>query len=184
MKKKLKMMKIEVLRKSTFFIIFGLAFYGLKMVAFAEQTSGFKPVSGPNWVFKVLSVENTKLQKWKEQKFSPMQDSHIVAKDKSLSFWRMKCEVRRKKVDLEMQSDWIQLIYETDKNRTIRRSPAAYFLFGEGASTGGLSVSSKKPDLSIPFKLDLLFIAPKNTEEVKYMAVQFLDYPKVQVIPK
>jgi len=86
-----------------------------------------------------------------------------------------------------MNSNWIQLIYETDKNRTKRSTPSASIdtmLGEEAALKGSYTVSNKKPDLSIPFKLDLLFIAPKNTEEVKYMGVQFLDYPKVQVIPK
>jgi len=42
------MMKIKVLSKLTFFMILGLALCGSKMAAFADQPSGFKPVSGPN----------------------------------------------------------------------------------------------------------------------------------------
>ena len=86
-----------------------------------------------------------------------------------------------------MNSNWIQLKYTTFKGDKKNRAPAASIskLLGSSwAVSGGFTMTFSKPNLETPVALDLLFVAPKKTDDVEYMSVQFLDYPKVEVIPK
>jgi len=158
---------------------------GLKTTSSSKENPN--TVSGPNWDLKLLSVENTGEQRWEKASFKLGSTSYIKVNEDDLSFWRVKVEVRRKKHGLDFSSDWIQLIYTTHKGGKSRKTAAAIIIrwMGDSAAVSGPStVEFKNPDLSIPTKWDLLFLAPKNSNDVDYMAVQLLDYPKVQVTPK
>ncbi|MGD2126732.1 MAG: hypothetical protein PVG99_11675 [Desulfobacteraceae bacterium] len=144
-------------------------------------------VSGPNWGLKLLAVENTGKRRWEKASFKLGSTSYIRINEDDLSFWRVRAEVRRKKHGLDFSSDWIQLIYTTHKGGKSRKTAAASIISWMGdsaAASGSFTIEFNNPDLSTPTKLDLLFLAPKNSNDVDYMAVQLLDYPKVQVTPK
>jgi hypothetical protein len=142
-------------------------------------------VSGESWVFKVLSLENTGKQKWQKAGVM-MKAPYFQIKEDKYTFWRTKVEIKRKSPDQKITSSWIRLIYNTTEGNEKQSNAVACIpgAFGDAAMVGTVTITPSNPDLSVPVEMDLLFIAPKATENVDYMAVQFLDYPQVQVIPK
>jgi hypothetical protein len=152
-----------------------------------KQVSGFEPVSGPNWEFIVLSVENTGKQRWESS--GPKLDKvyHISINEENLSFWRVKAEVRRKKSGIDFDSQWVKLTYRVykDKQKSVQIVANIINLMGKKvASKGNFQISFGRRKLSEPLDLDLLFLAPKNSGDIKYMHLQFLDYDIVRVISK
>ena len=82
----------------------------------------------------------------------------------------------------------MKLIYRVYKGEQKSVEPVAsvgnFMGEEEVASTGSFKISFGRQKLSKPLDLDLLFLAPKNSSDIKYMDLQFLDYAKVQLIPK
>ena len=159
---------------------------GLKTTSSSKENPN--TVSGPNWEFRVLSVENTGKQRWKSSGFQLGKVYHIGIKEENLSFWRIKAEVKRKKPGIDFDSQWMKLIYRVYKGEQKSVEPVAsvgnFMGEEEVASTGSFKISFGRQKLSKPLDLDLLFLAPKNSSDIKYMDLQFLDYAKVQLIPK
>jgi class 3 adenylate cyclase/tetratricopeptide (TPR) repeat protein len=151
-----------------------------------SDTEGSQSISGPNWDFRVLSVENTGKQKWK---MGPVLGKvyHIGIKEEKLCFWRIKAEVKRKKRGLGFDSQWIKLTYRVHmgEQKSVEAVASISDLMGQKiASAGSFTISFGRKKLSEPLDLDLLFLAPKNSSDIKYMDLQFLDYAKVRLIPK
>jgi len=94
-----------------FFTLFSILIYGPQIKAFAEHTSGFHSVSGPNWEFRVISIENTGKQRWKSSGPKLGKVYHIGIKEENLSFWRIKAEVKRKTYGIDFNSKWVKLTY-------------------------------------------------------------------------
>jgi class 3 adenylate cyclase len=154
-----------------------------------SDTEGSRSLSGPNWDFRVLSVENTGKQKWKMGSLVGKLGKvyHIGIKEEKLCFWRIKAEVKRKKRGLDFDSQWVKLTYRVHmgEQKIIEAVASINDLMGEEvASTGSFKISFGRKKLSEPLDLDLLFLAPMNSSDIKYMDLQFLDYAKVRLIPK
>lgn len=153
----------------------------------AKQASDYEPVSGPNWEFRVLSIENTGKQKWKSSGSKLGKIYHIGIKEENMSFWRIKAEIKRKIHGIDFDSQWIKLIYRMYKGeqKSVEAAANIMNIMGEEvASTGSFKISFGRKKLSKPLELDLLFLAPKNNGDIKYMDLQFLDYTKINLISK
>jgi len=158
-----------------------------KYVASIEKPkkSGFRSVSGPNWEFKVISVENTGKQSWKSWGPKLGKEYHIGIKEEKLTFWRIKAEVKRKMKGTDFDSQWVKLTYRVYKSEKKSGEAAANIMDIMGdkvASAGSYKISFGRKKLSEPLNLDMLFIAPKNSSDIKYMELNFLDYPKISLI--
>ena len=154
-----------------------------------SDTEGSQSISGPNWDFRVLSVENTGKQKWKMDPLSGKLGKvyHIRIKEEKQCFWRIKAEVKRKKHGLDFDSQWIKLTYRVHmgEQKSVEAAANIMDFMGEKvASSGSFKISFGRKKLTEPLELDLLFLAPKNSSDIKYIDLQFLDYPIIHLIPK
>lgn len=180
-------LKIGILITIVFFTSFGIFIFGSQIITFADHTSGYQSVSGSNWEFRVLSVENTGKQRWKSSGPKLGKVYHINIKEEKLSFWRIKAEVKRKTHGIEFDSQWVKLTYRVYKGEEKSAEAVANimdFMGEKVASKGSFKISFGRKKISEPLELDLLFLAPKNSSDIKYMYLQFLDYAKVRLIPK
>ena len=155
---------------------------GFQIIALAQHRTGFKSVAGSNWDFKVLSVENTGKQRWKETQLQFGKVHYIVIKDDNLSFWRLKAKVTPEKQGY-LKPEMIKLVYTTQDGKTESRLPAAHIAdsMGNAAMSGSFTLTFG-PDK--PVKLDLLFLAPRNSDAVSSMHVRYLDNGEVRLIPE
>lgn len=106
-----------------------------------------------------------------------------------MCFWRLKIKAEYKnweRENLEFNFNWIDVIYTT-KEMAIpnSRNIAGVIMFSSSLDrmiSGEVKITPLGTQPS-PISGDLLFLAPKNKEEITHMCVTFLDYPKVQIIP-
>jgi hypothetical protein len=148
---------------------------------------GFQSVSGPNWEFRVISVENTGKQWWKSAGPNLGKVYQIGTEEEKLSFWRIKAEVKRKITGIDFDSQWVKLtyrVYKGEKKSVEAVANIMDFMGEKVASSGSFKISFGRKKLSEPLELDLLFLAPKNSIDIKYMDLQFLDYEKIHLIPE
>jgi hypothetical protein len=152
-----------------------------------KQVSGFETASGPNWEFRVLSVENTGKQRWESSGSKLNKVYHISINEENLSFWRVKAEVKRKKSGIDFDSQWVKLTYRVYKGKQSSVEAVANIINLMGkkvASKGNIKVSFGRRKLSEPLDLDLLFLAPKDSRDIKDMYLHLLNYAKVRVMSK
>ena len=168
---------------STFLVFFT---FSSQSITNAENEAAFQPVSGANWEFRVLAVENTGKQSWKSWGPKLGREYRIKINEDEMTFWRIKAEVIRKRRGLDFDSQWVKLIYRLYKGEQKNAGSAAMIMdmMGEKvASSGNFNISFGRKKLSEPLDLDLLFVAPLNSSDIEYMHLQFLDYDKVRLIP-
>lgn len=168
---------------STFLVFFT---FSSQSITNAENEAVFQPVSGANWEFRVLAVENTGKQSWKSWGPKLGREYRIKINEDAMTFWRIKAEVIRKRRGLDFDSQWVKLIYRLYKGEQKNAGSAAMIMdiMGEKvASSGNFNISFGRKKLSEPLDLDLLFVAPLNSNDIEYMHLQFLDYDKVRLIP-
>jgi hypothetical protein len=145
-------------------------------------------VSGENWDFTVISMENTRKDEWPALGIG---ETYKAIKEENLCFWRLKIKARYKKPEKgspEFKSKWVTVVYEKTGN-PIATTQEMTGVIPVGASAkdsaifGEVTVRNTPSKASDPFVMDLLLIAPKRIKDITSMYVEFLDYPKVQIVP-
>jgi hypothetical protein len=135
-----------------------------------SDAEGSQSISGPNWDFRVLSVENTGKRKWN---VANIYNKSAELNDPELTFWRVKAELTPKKPGY-IKSKWFELIYTTEKggkkaSKSIAQIPG---IMGDAAMMGSSNISFTKLN---PVKLDLLFAGPQNTNDVKSIKLKLQE---------
>lgn len=167
-----------------------LALQGIVWAGPQEEIQVNKTVSGQNWDFTVISIQNTGRQSWEVETYRLNQYKSLNVKDENLCSWRLKIKAGYKNLereDLTFRSDWIDVRYTTkEMASSVPRNIIGVIMHPSflDKMSGGIELTPQGPrgtPLS-PISMDLLFLAPKNTEEITKKFVAFLDYPEVQII--
>lgn len=137
--------------------------------------------SGENWDVIMTSIENTGKQKWKE---TAAFESYKEIRDKTLAFWKITVDLKYKEGPLKFKTSWIDVIYKTHTGEHHENNIVGFIstwsLAEDEAIFGAFEITSPTKE-NASQSLSYLFLAPKDTEEITYMAVKFREYPEVQI---